>query len=109
MGGGERTEPGSRGRARTASAVVPLPQHATGDRLDLARLVPSGRSLLVGFALVAGVFAPYLGARACVPGARRAPGGRRRGRQRLDPRDSQDGATSRARAPAPLASAEGRR
>ena len=64
MAGGGRTEPGSRRRARTASAVVPLPQHATGDRLDLARLVPSGRSLLVGFALVAGVFAAYLGARA---------------------------------------------
>jgi len=64
MAGGGRTEPGSRRRARAASAVVPLPRHATGDRLDLARLVPSGRSLLVGFALVAGVFAAYWGARA---------------------------------------------
>ena len=44
MAGG-RTEPGSRRRARAESAVVPLPRSAVGDRLDLVRLVPSGRSL----------------------------------------------------------------
>jgi cell division protein FtsQ len=64
MAGGGRPEPGSRRRARAASAVVPLPRPAAGDRLDLARLVPSGRSLLCAFGLVAAVFAAYWGARA---------------------------------------------
>jgi cell division protein FtsQ len=64
MAGGARTEPGSRRRTRSASAVVPLPRPAPGDRLDLARLVPSGRSLLLGFALVVGVLCAYWGARA---------------------------------------------
>jgi cell division protein FtsQ len=64
MAGGARTEPGSRRRTRAASDVVPLPRPAPGDRLDLARLVPSGRSLLVGFVLVAGVLCAYWGARA---------------------------------------------
>ncbi len=63
MAGGGRTEPGSRRRVRAASAVVSLPQPARGDRLDLVRLVPSGRSLLVGFALLAAVLAAYWGAR----------------------------------------------
>jgi len=64
MAGGGRPEPGSRRRARAASAVVPLPRRAADDRLDLARLVPSGRSLVVAFGLVAVVFAGYWGARA---------------------------------------------
>ena len=64
MAGGGRPEPRSRRRARAASAVVSLPQAGAGDRLDLARLVPSGRSLLVAFGLVAVVFAAYWGARA---------------------------------------------
>jgi len=64
MAGGGRPEPGSRRRARAASAVVPLPRPAADDRLDLARLVPSGRSLVVAFGLVAVVFAGYWGARA---------------------------------------------
>ena len=64
MAGGGRPEPRSRRRARAASAVVPLPQAGVGDRLDLARLVPSGRSLLVAFGLVVAVFAAYWGARA---------------------------------------------
>lgn len=64
MAGGGRTEPGSRRRARAASAVVPLPRPGVGDRLDLVRFVPSGRSLLVAFVLVVGVFATYSGARA---------------------------------------------
>jgi cell division protein FtsQ len=62
MAGG-RTERGSRQRARAASAVVPFPRGEAGDRLDLVRFVPSGRSLLIGFALVAGVLAAYWGAR----------------------------------------------
>lgn len=64
MAGGGRTEPGSRRRVRAASAVVPLPRSGAGDRLDLVRFVPSGRSLLLAFALVVGVFAAYWGARA---------------------------------------------
>jgi cell division protein FtsQ len=46
---------------RAASVVVPFPREA-GGRLDLARLVPSGRSLLVAFGLLAGVLAVYWGA-----------------------------------------------
>jgi cell division protein FtsQ len=64
MAGGGRTEPGSRRRARAASAVVPLPRTSAGYRLDLARVVPSGRSLLVTFGLLVAVFAGYWGARA---------------------------------------------
>ncbi len=64
MVGGGRTERGSRRRDRAASAVVPLPRHAAGDRLDLARLVPSGRSLLHACGLLAGLFLAYWGARA---------------------------------------------
>lgn len=62
MAGG-RTGRGSRRRTRAASAVVPFPQSAVGDRLDLARLAPSGRSLLILAAIVAGVLVAYWGAR----------------------------------------------
>jgi cell division protein FtsQ len=62
MAGG-RTGRGSRRRARAASVVVPFPQSVVGDRLDLARLAPSGRSLLVLTAVIAGVLAAYWGAR----------------------------------------------
>jgi cell division protein FtsQ len=62
MAGG-RTERGSRRRARAASVVVPFPRGEAGDRLDLVRFVPSGRSLVVGFALVAAVLGAYWGAR----------------------------------------------
>ena len=62
MAGG-RTGRGSRRRTRAASVVVPFPQGAVGDRLDLARLVPSGRSLFVGFLLVSAVLVAYWGAR----------------------------------------------
>ena len=58
MAGG-RTERGSRRRARAASVVVPFPRSEAGNRLDLARLVPSGRSLLIGFALVVAVLGAY--------------------------------------------------
>lgn len=62
MAGG-RTVRGSRQRARAASVVVPFPRGEAGDRLDLVRFVPSGRSLLLGFAIVAGVLVAYWGAR----------------------------------------------
>jgi len=61
MAGG-RTERGSRRHARAASVVVPFPRGAAGDHLHLARFVPSGRSLAVAFAVVAGVAAVYWGA-----------------------------------------------
>ena len=53
-----------RRRTRAASAVVPFPRNGVGDRHELARLVPSGRSLLVLFALVAGLLAAVWGAHA---------------------------------------------
>jgi cell division protein FtsQ len=62
MAGG-RTGRGSRRRTRAASVVVPFPHSPVGDRLDLARLAPSGRSLLVLAALIAGVLLAYWGAR----------------------------------------------
>ena len=48
---------------RSASVVVPLPHARSGDRLWLARLVPSGRSLLVAFALLLGAGGAYVVAR----------------------------------------------
>ena len=63
MAGG-RTGRGSRRRAHAASAVVPFPRGEAGSRPDLARVVPSGRSLLLGFGLVAGALAVFWGARA---------------------------------------------
>ena len=62
MAGKGRTERGSRSREAAASAVVPLPRLA-GDRLELARFIPSGRSLALAFVLLVGVFAAYWGAR----------------------------------------------
>jgi cell division protein FtsQ len=44
-----------RTRARAASVVVPFPRTTSGDRLELGTLVPSGRSLLVAFAILGGV------------------------------------------------------
>lgn len=58
MAGG-RTGRASRRRTRAASAVVPFPQSAVGDRLDLARLVPSGRFLFVVAAVIAAVVSAY--------------------------------------------------
>jgi cell division protein FtsQ len=63
MAGGGRPERGSRQRAAAASAVVPLPRSG-GDRLDLARILPSGRSLVTAFVVVVAVVAGYWGARA---------------------------------------------
>jgi cell division protein FtsQ len=52
---GGRVEAGSRRHTRAASAVVPFPRGGAGDRHELARLVPSGRSLLLVLGLVAGI------------------------------------------------------
>jgi cell division septal protein FtsQ len=48
-----RSGVGSRPRARADSAVVPFPRTRPVDRLELARVVPSGRSILVGLAVLA--------------------------------------------------------
>jgi len=61
MAGGRR-ERGSRRRARAASVVVPFPGGEAGNRLDLARVVPSGRSLFLAFGLVAAAVLLYRGA-----------------------------------------------
>ena len=58
-----RVGPGERPRARAVSVVVPFPRTDPGDRLDLGRLVPSGRSLLVAFAIVLGTLLALLVAR----------------------------------------------
>jgi len=63
MAGG-RTERRSRRRTHAASAVVPFPRGEAGSRPDLAPFVPSGRSLLLGFALLVGTLAAFWGARA---------------------------------------------
>jgi cell division protein FtsQ len=44
-----------RPRARTESVVVPFPRTTPGDRLELGRLVPSGRLLLIAFGVLGGV------------------------------------------------------
>jgi cell division protein FtsQ len=52
-----------RPRARTASVVVPFPSTTPGDRIELGRFVPSGRSLLIGFGLLGGVLLALVVAR----------------------------------------------
>lgn len=59
---GGRTERTSRRHTPAASVVVPFPRGAAGDRLHLARIVPSGRFLLAAFAIVGGTAAAYWGA-----------------------------------------------
>lgn len=63
MAGGSKSRARSRPRARAASAVAPFPRSAAGDRLELARIVPSGRSLLVGFLLLVTAVGLYAAAR----------------------------------------------
>lgn len=61
MAGG-RTDRGARRRTAAASVVVPFPRDVAGARLTLARVVPSGRSLLLGFAVLLAALAAYWGA-----------------------------------------------
>ena len=63
MADGGRVGGGSRRQARAASVVVPFPHRGSDGRLDLVRLVPSGRSLLVALCVVTGTLAAYWGAR----------------------------------------------
>jgi len=60
---GGRSESGSRRPARAASVVVPFPNGGRDFRLDVARFVPSGRSLLVTVAVIACAAAAYVLAR----------------------------------------------
>lgn len=64
MAGGRGSRNRSRPRARAASAAVSVPRSAGGDRLELLRFVPSGRSLLVGFLLLLTGLGLYAAARA---------------------------------------------
>jgi cell division protein FtsQ len=57
---GGRSARGSRRHATAASVVVPFPRGAAGARLDLARFVPSGRSLFVTLGALAGIAIAYL-------------------------------------------------
>ncbi len=59
MAGG-RGERGSRRYAAAASVVVPFPRGAADARLDLVRLVPSGRSLLLGVGALIAIGVGYL-------------------------------------------------
>jgi cell division protein FtsQ len=60
MAGG-RSERGSRRQSTAASrsVVVPFPRGAAGARLDLVRFVPSGRSLLATFGILAAAALAY--------------------------------------------------
>jgi len=60
---GGRVERGSRDRARAENVVVPLPRRIAGERLDLVRLVPSGRSLGIAFLVAVGAILAWYGAR----------------------------------------------
>ena len=52
-----------RPRTRAASVVVPFPRTASGDRLALGPLVPSGRTLLIAFAVLGGILVALVLAR----------------------------------------------
>jgi cell division protein FtsQ len=60
---GERADGGRRRPARTAGVVVPFARQGRDGRLDFARLVPTARSLLIAFALLAGATLSYVAAR----------------------------------------------
>jgi len=60
MTGRGRGERASRPRARPASVVVPIARPRSGVRLDADRLVPSARSLVLAFALLAGGIGAWL-------------------------------------------------
>jgi cell division protein FtsQ len=60
---GGRARNRSRPRSRAATAVVPFPRGVSGDRLELSRLAPSGRSLLTALLLLLTALGLYAGAR----------------------------------------------
>jgi cell division protein FtsQ len=60
---GGRVDRGSRPGAPAESVVVPFPPRDPGERLDLVRLVPTGRSLLLAFGMLGAALVLWLGAR----------------------------------------------
>jgi cell division protein FtsQ len=64
VAGGRGSRNRSRPRARAASAVASFPRGAAGDRLELIRFAPSGRSLLVALLLLLTGLGLYAAARA---------------------------------------------
>jgi cell division protein FtsQ len=64
VAGGRGSRNRSRPRARAASAVASFPRGAAGDRLELFRFAPSGRSLLVALLLLLTGLGLYAAARA---------------------------------------------
>lgn len=63
MAGGRRTRTRSRPRARAATLGVSVPRRAGGDRLELTRFAPSGRSLLTGLLILFAGLGLYAAAR----------------------------------------------
>jgi cell division septal protein FtsQ len=60
---GGRVDGDQRRRVRSASVVIPFPLRYQGGRLDLARLAPSARMLLLAFGLLGAALAAYIAAR----------------------------------------------
>lgn len=58
-----RAEPGSRPSAGAARTAVRPPRGISDERLDLLRLVPSGRSLVIALLVVGGAALAWLGAK----------------------------------------------
>lgn len=63
MAGGSKPRARSRPRSSAVSAVVPLSRSRAGGRLELARLAPSGRSLLTGVLILLTAVGLYAAAR----------------------------------------------
>ena len=63
MAGGSKSRARSRPRARAVTAAVSSPRSRAGGRLELARLAPSGRSLLTGLLILLTAVGLYAAAR----------------------------------------------
>lgn len=63
MAGGRGSRSRSRPRARAESAAVSIPRRAAGDRLELLRFAPSGRSVLTGLLILLTGLGLYAAAR----------------------------------------------
>ena len=64
MAGGRGSRNSSRPRARAVSASASFPRSASGGRLELSRVAPSGRSLLIAFLILFTGLGLYAAARA---------------------------------------------
>jgi len=63
VAGGSKPRARSRPRAPAESAVVPIERSRVGDRLELARIAPSGRSLVTGLLILLSAVGLYAAAR----------------------------------------------